>query len=264
MLRPYKVGAETQIAVDAGPGGLGVVMTQLQDNKWVTVVYKSRSLKDAEKRYSQTEREALAIRWGVQKLRKYLLGAPTFKIITDHKPLQSMFNNGKQDLPPRIERFVMDIQGYDWEVVYKPGKNNIADYLSRHPVVRQGSSRSEEVEDHVKRVVMSSHAGVPIELDAITMEEVREATNKCPEMVKLKKAIRTGNFEDKELRRYKEADVRENLYVTDQVVYRGKRVVVPGELRDRAVKLSHKGHQGIVKTKQLLREFCWFPILTEW
>ena len=162
MLHPYVVGAKTEITVDAGPGGLGVVLAQFQNNKWAPVVYKSRSLKDAEKRYSQTEREALAIRWGVQKLRKYLLGAPKFQIITDHRPLVSMFNNGKQDLPPRIERFIVDIQGYDWEVIYKkPGKNNIADYMSRHPVERQGSSRSDEVDDFVKRVMVCSFLGAP-------------------------------------------------------------------------------------------------------
>ena len=49
-----------------------------------------------------------------------------------------MFNNGKPNLPPRIERFITDIQGYDWVVVYKPGKNNIVDYMSIHPVERKG------------------------------------------------------------------------------------------------------------------------------
>ena len=178
----YEVGAQTQVTVDASPGGLGAVLAQMQNKQWVPVVYKSRSLKDAETRYSQTEREALAIRWGVQKLRKYLLGAPRFQIITDHKPLQFMFSSGKQDLPPRIERFIMDIQGYDWEVIYKPGKNNIADYLSRHPVPRQGSSRAEEVDDFVKRTMERSFTGAPGEIDAMTLEEVtlqRIAAQRC-------------------------------------------------------------------------------------
>ena len=81
--------------------------------------------------YSTTEREALAIQWEIKKLRKYLLGAQQFKVFTDHKPLQAMFNKTAGDLPPHIEKFIMDIQEYDFIVEYHP-ETNIADYLSRH------------------------------------------------------------------------------------------------------------------------------------
>ena len=47
---------------------------------------------DTKKRYSQTEKDALAVRWAKNRFRMYLLGAPKFKIITYHKPLLSMFN----------------------------------------------------------------------------------------------------------------------------------------------------------------------------
>ena len=46
----------------------------------------------------------------------YLLGAPKFKIITGHKPLLSMFNKVIAKLPPRIERWVMDMQDVDYEL----------------------------------------------------------------------------------------------------------------------------------------------------
>jgi len=167
VLHPYKIGAPTKITVDASPTGLGAVLTQRQKGEWVPVTYKSRSLKDPESRYSQTEREALSIRWGVMKLRKYLLGAPRFQIVTDHRPLCTLFNKTKQDMPPRIERFVMDVQGYDYEVVYQPGKSNIADYLSRHPLKRQGSSRSKEVEHHVNQVADDTVRRYPTEFDAV-------------------------------------------------------------------------------------------------
>ena len=70
ILHSYAIGAETRLIVDAGPEGLGAVLVQRQGSVLVPVVYKSRSLKDPESRYSQTEREALAIRWGVKKLRQ--------------------------------------------------------------------------------------------------------------------------------------------------------------------------------------------------
>lgn len=259
LLHPYRVGAETQLIVDASPDGLGAVLAQKQKDDWVPVVYKSRSLKDPESRYSQTEREGLAIRWGVQKLRKFLLGAPRFKIITDHKPLQYMFNKGTRDMPPRIERFVMDIQGYDWTVEYRPGINNAADYLSRHPSPRKGSSRTEEVEDYANKATECHFVNVMDQLEAVTRDEVKAETLICPEMMLLRDAIRTGDFKNQGLERYATPEVRGQLHTTDDIIYRGSRIIVPQSLRDKVVKISHRGHQGCAKAKALIREFCWFP-----
>ena len=54
-------------------------------------------------------------------------------------------------------------------------------------------------------------------------------------------------------------EIKEALHVADGVVFRGSKVVVPSSLRKRVVKLSHKGHQGVSKTKHMIRDFCWFP-----
>ena len=62
---------------------------------------------DKEKRYNQTEKGALAIKWAKEGLRSYLLGAPKFRIITAHKPLVPLFNKAKMKMPPRIEKWVM-------------------------------------------------------------------------------------------------------------------------------------------------------------
>ena len=40
---------------------------------------------------------------------------------------------------------------------------------------------------------------------------------------------------------------------------RGNQVVIPKQLRQQAVDLAHQGHQGLIKTKQLIREKIWFP-----
>jgi hypothetical protein len=260
ILHPYKIGAPTQVTVDASPGGLGAVLAQKLGGEWRPVMYKSRSLKDPESRYSQTEREGLAIRWGVKKLRKFLLGGPPFIVITDHKPLVYVFNKGTKDMPPRLERFVMDVQGYDFGVQYKPGKNNVADYLSRHPSRRQGSSKTDEVEAYVNRIVESQYVNVMEQLNAVTRAELKEETEKCEEMKALRIAIRTGDFSDKRLSKFTVAGVQEELHEADGVVYRGTRVVIPISLRAKVVKVGHRGHQGRGKTKSLVREFCWFPL----
>ncbi len=45
----------------------------------------------------------------------------------------------------------------------------------------------------------------------------------------------------------------------NSVILRGNRIVISTSLQNRATVLAHEGHQGIVKTKKLLREKVWFP-----
>ena len=113
------------------------------------VHFISRSMTETEKRYSQTEKDALAVKkkWAKNRFRMYLLGAPRFKIITSHKPLIPMFNKSNIKLPPRIEKWVMDMQDVDYELVYEPGKDEAdpLDYLSRHPLPGTERDDTEQV-----------------------------------------------------------------------------------------------------------------------
>ena len=128
----YVIGHDTEVVVDASMTGLAAVLVQRasKTEAFHPVIYKSRALKEVETRYSPTEREALAVRWACRKLRKYLLGAPKFRIVTDHRPLTYMLHKLCGELPPRVENFVMDVQEFEYEVVYRPGKTCIADYMS--------------------------------------------------------------------------------------------------------------------------------------
>ena len=82
---PYK---KTVLFVDASPVGLGAMLTQ--SGKLIS--YASKALSSVERRYSQIEREALAIAWDCHHFRIYLLGSH-FRVITDHKPLLHIFNS---------------------------------------------------------------------------------------------------------------------------------------------------------------------------
>ena len=87
--------------------GLAAALFQQTDKGVQPVHYISRALTGVEKRYSQTEKDALAIVWAKRRFSRYLLGAPKFKVITGHKPLIPMFNKSTAKLPPRI--FIVQI-----------------------------------------------------------------------------------------------------------------------------------------------------------
>ena len=133
--------------------GLGAVLVQRasKTKAFHPVMYKSHALKEVETRYSPTECEALAVRWACLKLRKYLLRAPKFHIVTDHRPLTYMFDKLCRELPPRVENFVEDVQEFEYEIVYHPGKTCIAHYMSRHD--REGSSQVLKIEAAAESVV---------------------------------------------------------------------------------------------------------------
>ena len=100
---------------------------------WPVVQYTSRSLTDPEKRYSQIKLEALVGYHGHKKFHLFLYERP-FKIATDHKPLESVFNKPTHTTSIRIQRIVSRMMDYDFVVDYRPGKENVLDYTSRHPM----------------------------------------------------------------------------------------------------------------------------------
>jgi hypothetical protein len=73
-----------------------------QQNAYNIIAYASRALSPVEKRYSQTEKEALAIVWGIEHFHLYVFGA-TFTLITDHKPLELIYNNPLSRPPPELK-----------------------------------------------------------------------------------------------------------------------------------------------------------------
>ena len=141
---------------------------------------------DAEKRYSQTEKDALSIQWAKNRFQIYLQGAPRFKIITAHKPLIPMFNKTNAKLPPRIEKWVMNMQDADFEVIYEPGKDEAdpLDFLSRHPMPETGIDSTEKM---IKQVVDADHA--------VVINRIRDETKQDPSSRNLaKESTRvTGN-----------------------------------------------------------------------
>ena len=93
------------------------------------MAYGGRELNNAEKRYSTTEREALAVVDGIKRYQPYLHGRKFF-VHTDHSSLSWLMN--VKDPTGRLARWALQLQQYDFDIVYRPGpSNNNADALSR-------------------------------------------------------------------------------------------------------------------------------------
>ena len=162
----FDISKETMIDVDASPIGLSAILSER--NKGSTeshiIAYASKSLTATEKRYSQTEKEALAIVWGIEH------GAP-FILFTDHKPLELIYSNPMSKPPARLERWILRLQQYDFKVIYKEGPENPADYLSRHPIEPEHQPKN-IAEEYVNFI---AHAAVP---QAMTLAEYRKHRRK--------------------------------------------------------------------------------------
>ena len=89
----------------------------------------------AEKKYTTTEKECLAIVWSVRKLRHFLQGVP-FILETDYKPLLWLESaKSSHARSQRLERWSLELRAHEFQVVHRPGTSNIpADALSRFPV----------------------------------------------------------------------------------------------------------------------------------
>ena len=248
----YDPNRPTILTVDASPVGLGAVLSQTQKNgQDRCIAYASRSLSPAETRYSQTEKEALAAVWGCERFHLYLVGSQ-FDLITDHKPLEIIYSP-KSKPPLRIERWLLRLQQYKFNIKYRPGRTNPADVLSRQPLFTNYKSTT-IAEKYVNFI--QNHS-VP---KSLTLKEIRDATLDDPELQSVTCAVKEGRWSKTGGIPSPYRNQHEQLTVSESgVILRNSQIVVPKSLRTRVLSIAHEGHQGIVKTKMLVRSKVWWP-----
>ena len=142
LIQFYDLQKPLYIECDASKQGIGCVMLQPDDNiasntvdgipsnLW-PVAYASKSLSEAEQNYANIERELLGVVFSLETFKHFTSGRQT-NIITDHKPLTSLFSKCLANTSPRLARMMLHISDYDANVLYQKGsKMFLSDALSR-------------------------------------------------------------------------------------------------------------------------------------
>uniref|UniRef100_A0A3P9H5V6 Gypsy retrotransposon integrase-like protein 1 n=1 Tax=Oryzias latipes TaxID=8090 RepID=A0A3P9H5V6_ORYLA len=258
-LAVFEPSLPTIVATDASDYGLGAILTQLHPDKTErTVAFASRSLTPAERKYSIVEKEALACVWAVEKWRTFLWGT-RFTLRTDQRALTTLLaTKGLGRAGMRIARWSARLLCFTYDVEYRAGAQNYAaDCLSRLPLP--------SVENAEPVVEPELVALLDTELKALTVKDFTAACQVCPELTALREQMKQGWPKTAQslpamLQPY--FAVRDELSVEEVIVYRGPyRRLVPVAVRKQIINLAHETHQGVVRTKQRLRDLYWWPYM---
>ena len=132
-LRYYDRNLPVTVQVDASLRGLGACLIQQHKGKDQPIAFASKSLTDMETRYTNIERELLAIVFACQCFSTYLLGR-SFIAESNHKPLEMIAMKNLANVPPHLQRMLLELQRYNVTIKYRPGKEmQLANAHSRCP-----------------------------------------------------------------------------------------------------------------------------------
>ena len=256
VLAHYNPEHKLVLACDASPYGLGAVLShRYPDGQERPIGYASRTLSTAEQKYSQIEKEGLACVFGVKRFHCYLYGRP-FTLVTDHKPLTTLFSNEKTipaHASARIQRWALTLGMYEYHLMYKAGSaHGNADALSRLPL--PGSAPTSTPLPAETVLLFEELQGCPV-----TAKQIRIWTSRDPVLSRVLQFVQRGwptGSVPEELRPYWHK--RLELSCQDGCLLWGSRVVVPAAGQNSVLEELHEAHPGATRMKQIARTMVWW------
>ena len=232
---------EFYLACDASNTGLGAVLLQKGTKRLMPLSFASRSLNSAERKYSTTEKECLALVWGLKKFRHLILGFKVH-ILTDHRPLIDLFKKRTFVNNVKFSRWYLTILEFSPSFKYIPGKfNTLAD----------GLSRISEDEKEAYSFAVTCQV-VDLDLDMVGREQAQDEN--------INNIINDIKHDEKSRPDYQ--IINGLLYKRPNRDDHCARLYIPVNLRKEVIKLSHNyalsGHPGVKKTCQkITRNYFW-------
>lgn len=259
VLAHYDPTLPLVLAVDSSAYGLGAVLTQCgADGRERPISCASRTLSAAERNYSQLDKEALAIVFGVTKHHQYLYGR-RFVLRSDHKPLSYIFGKNKgipTTAASRLQRYAVTLAAYDFSVEFvRSAENCQADALSRLPLPRASSERDK------KDYEAAAYLNFVQDDFPLSFTDIKTETAKDPILNKIYGFVLYGwpPTVDKEYRVY--FNRKDNISIDRGCLLWGYKIIIPRTLQDSILKEIHDGHPGIVKMKQIARNYVWWATM---
>jgi len=255
VLVHYDISLPLQLACDASAYGVGAVISHVTENgDEKPIAYSSRTLSKSERNYSQIEKEALSIIYGVKKFHQFLYGRK-FTLITDHKPLLAILGP-KSQLPTlaaaRFQRWAIYLSAYHYDLCFRPtAKHSNADGLSRLPMEESDNEQSVDV-----ATIFNLRQ---IELLPVNVQQLRKATSRDSDLAKVIQYLRSG-WPAKVIPTVQPYyHRRTELTIEAGCLLWGTRVIIPEKCRKQVLQELHTSHPGIVKMKSIARSHVWWP-----
>lgn len=290
------------LTTDGSLHGLGAVLSQKQGGVERVIGYASRGLRGSErndKHYSAFKLELLALKWAAtEKFRDYLLYSK-FTVVSDHNPLRYLET---ANLGAIEQRWVAQLAEFDFEVLYKPGRQNTnADVLSRVPAEQEPEKEDTEKDfmllgtDAVRALFwpateaerdkedreIAVQAVVKSKVVGQSWEEVSELQNEDLTVGPIRKAVIKGVRPTRDQKVQMESSLRkladqwDRLRLRHGVLFRRIRdprdgevlwqMVVPESLRRRIYETQHEhgGHFGERSTLQMMRRSYYWQAMAQ-
>ena len=287
----FELDRVTCLATDWSKAGIGFTLTQKHcackveettklytpncgKGHWKLVLAGSRFTKPAESRYAPIEGEALAVTYGLEQCRKFVLGCPNLIVAVDHKPLTRIFNDRSLESidNPRLLRMKEKTLMYKFDIIHVPGDTNLApDAASRYPTktcptmshttLDEDNVMTEDIEDFTVSHACAQIKDLP---GSLTWKMINDESMLDNECARLKEIIADGFPENRDdmpadLRYF--YSMRNDLYIVENTVFKGKKMLVPEKLRNQVLHGLHAAHQGISGMRANARERLFWPRL---
>jgi transposase InsO family protein len=224
------------IHADASDIGVGGVLSQEQpEGGEKPCAYFSAKLSGAERKYTTTEKECLGVLLSIENFRPYVEGTK-FTVVTDHSALLWLLKM-KTPPSPRLARWILRLQGFDFEVIHRKGKEHVVpDTLSRIP------------DEKLELCLLDSNSSCD-EWYLNLSKKICDNPEKYPEF----------RVEDNKIYKFCKSP---NDFGDKDFLWK---VVVPASLRTDIMQKAHEecGHLGVFKTSNRIRQRYYWPKLQE-
>ena len=156
---------EFEIMCDASDYAIGAVLGQRTEKIFRAIYYAIKTFNKTQENYSATKNEMLAVVFACDKFRPYILGSNVI-IHTDHAAIKYLM--AKKEAKPRLIRWVLLLQEFDFEIKDKKGSDNvITDHLSRLERLTKDEKGYEIAENFPDQQLFQSSIQIPWYVDIL-------------------------------------------------------------------------------------------------